>query len=85
MMYIYNNELINGINITAETLKDYTDEILEKLNVPFVESITLGYIDVLLLAIVIRNNRLKRIIYMVPPLPIMCHPPRLKLEYSDSD
>jgi hypothetical protein len=85
MLYITNKELINGVNVTEETLKEYTDEILEKLNKPFIHSETLGYIDILLLSIVIRNNRFKRIIYMIPQLPNIYHPRRPKLEYSDSD
>ena len=77
-MYICNKQLINGIHIIEETLKEYTDEILEKLNLPFVHSETLGYIDLLLLAIIIRNNRFKRVINMIPPIPIIYHPSRPK-------
>ena len=83
VMYICNKELINGVNVTEETLKEYTDEILEKLNEPFIESYSLGYIDVLLLSIIIRNNRLKRLMHMIPSVPILHPPPYCKIDYNE--
>jgi hypothetical protein len=74
--YIFNKELIDSMNIANEILKDYTDEIMDKLNKPFISTDTVSYIDILLLSIIIRNNRIKRIINSIPSIPIIQHPPR---------
>jgi hypothetical protein len=74
--YIFNKELIDNVNVTNEILKEYTDEIMDKLNKPFEPTDTVGYIDVLLLSIIIRNNRIKRIINSIPSVPAIKHPPR---------